>query len=86
MKWQPIETAPKSVADGRKVGGIYHLGFIPDDGSHDGQSQISVIWWEPLMKSRHGERGKWCADAFDCAVEVKPTHWMPLPEPPDDAN
>lgn len=81
-EWQPIETAPKSVADGQRVGGIYLLGYVPDSDVADPSACIDIIWWEPLLPNKRGGRGKWCANAFGDACEVSPTHWMPLPEPP----
>lgn len=81
-EWLPIESAPKSVADGRHVDGIFLLGFIPEDALVDSFARISVIWWEPLLRNSQGGRGKWVADCCDVTVEVKPTHWQPLPAPP----
>lgn len=80
--WQPIETAPKSQADGSRIEGVYLLGFIPDAELLDGQAQIDVIWWEPLLPNKAGTRGKWCANAFGDSVEVRPTLWMPLAAAP----
>lgn len=82
-EWQPIETAPKSKADGRRVEGIYLLGFVPDVDVTDEALMIDVIWWEPLLPNNHGGRGKWCANRYGEAVEVRATHWMPLPLPPN---
>jgi|GEM_PF-2793201 len=80
--WEPIQTAPKSVADGRAVDGVYLLGFVPEDDLVDLKAGIRIIWWEPLLCSRHGQRGMWVSDATDASIEVSPTHWMPLPEAP----
>ncbi len=82
--WQPIETAPKSVADGSRIDGVYLLGFIPDVDAVDPASCIDVIWWEPLLPNVRGGRGKWVANRFGDACEVAPTHWRPLPVPPID--
>ena len=76
QRWQPIETAPKSKADGSNVEGIYLLGFIPDPDMSDLYSCIGVIWWEPLMNKG---KGMWYGESCH---EVHPTHWMPLPAPP----
>lgn len=78
-EWPPIETAPKSVADGRRVEGIYLLGYCPDEDTVDPQACIDVIWWEPLLPNNAGTRGKWCRSACGTAVECKPTHWHHLP-------
>lgn len=81
-QWQPIKSAPKSVADGSRVEGIYLLGFVPEDDLVDRSAGIRIIWWEPLLPGANGHRGKWVSEAFAESVEVSPTHWMPLPEPP----
>jgi hypothetical protein len=83
--WQPIETAPKSVADGSRVDGIYLLGFVPDDDLVDRSAGIRIIWWEPLLTGANGKRGKWVADGFEETLEVTPTHWQDLPPPPEVA-
>lgn len=82
MNWQTIDSAPKSVADGNRVTGVYLLGYEPDDEMLDKSALIDIIWWEPLMRSKVGTLGKWCRSAAGEDVEVFPTHWMPLPEPP----
>lgn len=77
--WQSMDTAPKSVADGSRIDGIYLLGFIPDDDLVDPQAAIDVIWWEPLLPNSSGGRGKWCANRYGEALEVVPTKWQHLP-------
>lgn len=70
MKWQPIETAPK-------------------DGTH-------IIAWRATAKPPHCESmyfvpydedgnglWHWVQDG-DSPSENFPTHWMPLPPPPED--
>lgn len=87
-EWQPIETAPKSQADGREVDGVYLLGFTRTEiDEADGVSPeacIDVIWWEPLLPNKAGTRGRWTANRFGEAMEVEATHWMPLPAPPNN--
>ena len=69
MSWQPIETAPK---DGTKV-----WLFIPSD---EPQQVVGLFdtwgdhsWWayaDRVLQDITGEAGT-------------PTHWMPLPAPPE---
>jgi hypothetical protein len=82
MEWRTIDSAPKSVADGRYVDGIYILGYMPADEIQEDPERVAVIWWEPLLIGKNGKRGKWVSDVYACEGEVRPTHWMPLPEPP----
>ena len=70
MKWQPIETAPE---DGTEV--LVYV-WVSLDQKHD----MAVAAWR---------KGMW--DMFPADVKGKkrwrefgcPTHWMPLPEPPN---
>ena len=77
--WQPIATAPKGsttpTEHGRHVQTPALLGFCPGESTHRADC-ILVIWWEPHI----GDTGAWWCDA-DWAVE--PTHWRPLPAPPE---
>lgn len=81
--WQPIETAPR---DGTCV-----LLFVPgeqsqgqwDEELYDGcggepEAPILVGFWD----KDHGRPGPWWQLAHYSAYCFKPTHWMPLPEPP----
>ena len=69
MEWQPIETAPK---DGTKV--LLHC--------VGGGPFTPCEWIEDGLISEEGFWSWWQADPV-FFVEVKnPTHWMPLPEPP----
>lgn len=73
-EWQPIETAPK---DGTAVWAI-------EDGAPHGLTMphYVVVFWAP--SARYSARGFWqCADR---ALVAQPTHWMPLPDPPKDAQ
>lgn len=70
MDWQPIETAPK---DGEPIQIFVPHGFI---GSLWDQRILQATWY-----SNHQ---KWVALGQDTKLEHKPTHWMPLPEPPQD--
>ena len=65
-EWQPIETAPK---DGTTV-----LLFSPGYGRWLGSHTGKPVWY----CSKIGDR-----DIPPPKSEIsKPTHWMPLPEPP----
>ena len=81
--WQPIEEAPKSVANGTRVQGIYLLGFVPADHDELSQSGVRVIWWEPTQRCTSGPRrgmmGTWISDD---SISVEPSHFMPLPPAP----
>jgi len=69
--WSPIETAPK---DGRA---ILLFGLLPGSMGYSDDSLImSVGGWS-------GER--WGAEANNgrFVMFLKPTHWMPLPNPPN---
>lgn len=79
-KWQPIETAPK---DGTPM-----LGFGIWMGEISGISKSPVIdiIESPAKSVDHDSsaEGWWncvTGDAYVCWL--KPTHWMPLPEPPE---
>lgn len=72
MGWQPIETAPK---DGR-----FLLLFGPEGGvAPDGE--YGVPWW---CVANWGPTWNGLLDwsSGDDQPPLKPTHWMPLPEPP----
>ena len=84
MKWQPIETAPK---DGTEI-----LGWRKDYGV------LIIRWTAPIefctehecevMGEESAEAEDWfCADfVAGCRLEGSevPTHWQPLPEPPEE--
>lgn len=71
MDWQPIETAPK---DGTSVL------LFPGDSV-----DITIGWFSKEFSS---SPGVWKSiekeSNYDILVPIiiKPTHWMPLPEPP----
>jgi hypothetical protein len=70
MTWQPIETAPKDGTD--------FLGYWVDrfDPRHENSCEIrtrhNLYQWENIFL----EAGK----------DFRPTHWKPLPEPPDETE
>lgn len=41
-------------------------------------------WWSAVVQDYLAEYGEWEPDKMDDAIEV--THWMPLPEPPKEAE
>jgi hypothetical protein len=70
--WHPIATAPKTSVEAMKA--IPILGYCPGEHSDD---KVRVIWWEPRL----GGTGMWYDDRGIKDI-VKPSHWMPLPPPP----
>ena len=66
MNWQPIETAPK---DGRTI--LLAGGFLSD-----GRPSVRTGYWHD------GKRLKAWFDTALGRCAMKPTHWMPLPDPP----
>ena len=64
--WQPIETAPKDEAV---------IVFLTD-AAHGMTIEIA-------HRSSNDPDGDWYAATHDGPpIDVRPTHWMPLPEPP----
>jgi hypothetical protein len=74
MTWQPIETAPR---DGTRV-----LVFWAP-------SIIQISWHEVSYRVINGQewfrRVGWMVDGLTTG-EIYPTHWMPLPDPPDQTT
>lgn len=71
-EWKPIDTAPK---DGTPV-----LVVLPAYRPEiDDRMMLTAVYfgqkwgWETTVKNDNGD---------PIPVEDKPTHWMPLPEPP----
>jgi len=73
MCWQPIETAPK---DGTKVDlwGINHLHY-----AKRGERIVNVTWGR-VTDFLGNERLDW---RHYRGEGYQPTHWMPLPAPPE---
>lgn len=66
--WQPIDTAPTEEPECLKA----RLVYLPTK-------------WNDFIVSAYYERGKWwqAYSGLDRPrIELSPTHWMPLPEPP----
>lgn len=77
--WQDISTAPK---DGRAV---LLFGGAPElDSDYSGEAFPSPMvagWWED-----DNQGGSWRYCSYDSGYYgdwKKPTHWQPLPAPPD---
>ncbi len=70
--WQPMDSAPRHPLDNDwGDGGPYILVCVPWDEPYVGQG-----WW-----SDAGQCWRYMGD--DGPQDTKPTHWMPLPEPPE---
>ena len=88
--WQPIETAPK---DGTKIL-TYGLGHGNEVFSHDANERpfpmYSVAYWRWHDSTEDVEVEPGLFRKVPCRVlegwatdwSYRPTHWMPLPEPP----
>jgi hypothetical protein len=72
--WQPIDTAPK---DGQLVLVAFRRCIYTDDSRN--RTKVREAWLDP-----HCNGGTWWLSTEGYALEgpEKPTHWMPLPEPP----
>ena len=68
IDWQPIETAPK---DGRI---LVYGGTLENDLRGKEPSGIALVYAETLCVADTCYYDAWI---------VEPTHWMPLPEPPE---
>lgn len=70
-EWQPIETAPKDGVDIIIFGGEFESA---------GSNKIPMIvkWNGTYWTSTH-----YC---YNEAIALNPTHWMPLPKPPEKLN
>lgn len=67
-EWQPISTAPKNEMI---------LGFFPD-----ADTEIMIVGC--LVTDHPDDSPDWYHqdDRLGAPLDVEPTHWMPLPEPP----
>ena len=67
-RWWPIETAPRD-------GSYVLIGWF----DLVGQKSMHVAFW-------HSTRNAWCQShrAFTDDLNWQPTHWQPLPPPPND--
>jgi len=73
MRWLPIKTAPK---DGTRVDlwGINHLHY-----ARMGRRVVNVSWGA-VRDWAGNERDDWQTGHGE---DFEPTHWMPLPPPPE---
>jgi hypothetical protein len=76
MEWQPIETAPKD--------GVWILVSCPEKiGNVQGTGMA-------IARAAPHELSGWEMDNYDSLgwtpLFNAPTHWMPLPEPPDNTT
>ena len=72
--WQPIETAPK---DGEQIVLAKYGWVYPQTGG-----KKFVLWW--LCDGHWSSRFENWNDGIEPSGLAGPTHWMPLPEPPND--
>ena len=85
MEWQPIETAPKGHPHKSEM--VLLLSYNHPD---DYDASIAVGFWSTIDALGEDERLGWCNwnagfDESEMWEEiVNPTHWMPLPTPPED--
>jgi hypothetical protein len=82
-EWQPIETAPR---DGTQRLGLTARGYCifawHDDTRGPGVSDdVQVPGWEAFCDGETVMDEGWDTGT-GYTLEVSPTHWMPLPEPP----
>lgn len=78
-EWQPIETAPK---DGTEV-----IGYVAES-RHVRQPCVKPIFWSAGHAPEGCDPGsspQWCASGV-VHYSVEPTHWMPLPEAPNELS
>ena len=75
--WKPIESAPR---DGTAILVYWHSPHVEEHTVCDVNCAVSA-WW-----SEEGENGEWICYMDmpeDPTLHFDPTHWMPLPPPPE---
>lgn len=70
-RWQPIETAPKD--------GTEFLGYFGSYG-------VKQIHWNELPNINGKMMSDWYEKGLRFFPHAKPTHWMPLLEPPEEVK
>jgi hypothetical protein len=83
MTWQPIETAPR---DGTHIMGYngderYELSNIKETWM--GKAPEGSINYQKWMDGEIPRNTGWEYVERDCCFKWSPTHWMPLPAPPE---
>lgn len=92
-QWQPIETAPK---DGERII-LSRIDYVHDTKGLDIDSNewkeivlnteptLLIIWWAIAgqWSKLYGAKNPCWHDGMDRLAN--PTHWMPLPEPPEES-
>ena len=79
--WRPIETAPK---DGTTILLHHQAETEWREPECNDVNTVVASWWEE-EPDENGELGDWICYMDlprDPACPFKPTHWMPLPDPP----
>lgn len=78
MEWQPIETAPRT---GNILGCGHWAGEINGVDEDNAQTIVVIAW----SSSGDYPGFDWSVVGTDAyAAWLKPTHWMPLPELPEE--
>lgn len=77
MEWQPIETAP----DNTEI-----LVYVPP---YPYNSIVCPEEYHVACRERHHYSGNWLwagstGEGSSCWLSLPPTHWMPLPKPPQE--
>ncbi len=78
MKWQPIETAPKM-----KTVLLFAVTEIDPSTKAVRNWKMDSGFWHTGYEDDAPVMSPWCWEGRQLrAMDVQPTHWMPLPEPP----
>ena len=75
-EWRPIETAP--------IDRTIVLVFGPEH--EGGEPAVAAAFYDPWADSELGRKEGWWALDESGHHLMFPTHWMPLPEPPEDVT
>lgn len=78
-QWRDIKDAPR---DGTKILAYGLQGWDSDYKNYNGKIVPQVVYW--IKAEPYISKGYWKVDTCSYYVEtLKPTHWMPLPKPPE---